>query len=269
MSTSHDVLTMLRRHYSPESKPPAGVLYPEVGSPCGRRRADAIWAPLVSSAGIGLVGHEIKVTRSDVLTELADPAKADPWQRFCTRWWLTVSDPALVDGLTLPESWGVLAPPSGRRTRTMTVLHPAPLLKPMEPAVAWRRLLARQALDEEGRMAYREVRVSAAEKRLAEDQQLLREQQHQSRRETGPEDEWSRMVLDKMKAVAAPHYLSDADAADALVEAASDLRNARMAARQVTAAAQQRARLLRNLVAPFGQALDELDHLATAMEDVA
>jgi hypothetical protein len=104
--SSTDVLTLLRRHYPPPGRPPAGILAEEVVGPDGRRRADAVWAPLVHSAGSELVGHEAKVTRSDVLTELADRTKCDPWMRYCDRWWLVVSDPGLVTGLDLPDAWG-------------------------------------------------------------------------------------------------------------------------------------------------------------------
>ncbi len=70
--------------------------------------------------------------------------------RFCARWWLTLSDPALVTGIDIPETWGIMAPPSGRRTRTMTVLRPAPALHPIDTAPAWRRILTRQLNTAEG-----------------------------------------------------------------------------------------------------------------------
>lgn len=142
MTTAHDVVDMLRRHYLPEGRPAGGVLAVEIGAPDGTRRADAIWAPFTIAGGDGLIGHEVKVTRSDVLAELADPTKADPWGQYCTQWWLTVSDPALVDGLEIPEAWGVMAPPSGRRTRSMTILRPAPKRKVGNTGPAWRRLMA-------------------------------------------------------------------------------------------------------------------------------
>lgn len=130
---------MLRRHYLPEGRPASGILATEIGAPDSARRGDAIWAPLTGN-GTDIVGHEVKVSRSDVLTELADPMKCEAWAQFCTRWWLVVSDPALVDGLDIPETWGIMAPPSGRRTRSMTVLRPAPLRKVHDSGPAWRRL---------------------------------------------------------------------------------------------------------------------------------
>lgn len=131
---SSDVIAMLRRHYLPENRPPGGVFAPEIGSPCGRRRADLIWLSTTSTGRRHMIGHEVKVSRSDVLVELADPTKAEPWMQYCDQWYLVVSDPALVDGLEIPDPWGILAPPSGRRTRSMTVVRKAPTLAPLAKA---------------------------------------------------------------------------------------------------------------------------------------
>lgn len=139
--TAHDVTAMLRRHYLPDNRPPGGVFAPEIGSPCGKRRADLIWLPTTIAGGRGLIGHEIKVTRSDLLAELADPTKADPWARYCTRWWLVVADPTVVDGLTIPDAWGLMSPPSGRRTRSMTIHREAPKLTPHDPGPALMRVI--------------------------------------------------------------------------------------------------------------------------------
>lgn len=138
--TAADVLALLRRYYLPEGRTPAGLFLPEIASPDGRRRADLIWVPtsIVGASSGPVVGHEIKVSRADVVAELADPSKPDPWLQYCHRWWLVVADPRLVDGLDIPDLWGVMAPPSGRRTRSMTVLRTAPRLRPsadMAPVV--------------------------------------------------------------------------------------------------------------------------------------
>lgn len=128
--TSADMLAMLRRHYVPDNRPPGGVFAPEIGSPCGSRRADLIWLSTTTAGGRYMIGHEVKVSRSDVMVELRDPTKAEPWSQFCNQWYLVVSDPALVAGLDVPEAWGIMAPPSGRRTRSMTVVRKAPTLAP-------------------------------------------------------------------------------------------------------------------------------------------
>ncbi len=129
-SPAKQLLDQLTCHYNAPGRPTAWSLYPEVASPDGSRRADLVAVPLSlrDQERAGIVGHELKVSRSDVAVELADPTKVDSWLRFCSHWWLVVADPQLVDGLDVPDQWGVMAPPSGRRTRTMTVLKPAPKL---------------------------------------------------------------------------------------------------------------------------------------------
>jgi hypothetical protein len=163
MTTAKEMIAMLRRHYLPESKEPGGIFAPEIQAPNSARRADLIWQGCTSASGHELVGHEVKVSRKDVLVELSDPTKSDPWQRYCDRWWLVLSDPALVDGLELPPTWGVLAPPSGRRTRSMTVVVPAPKLNPAENAPALKTLAVW--------LHWRSYRTESANTRLEEDVQ--------------------------------------------------------------------------------------------------
>ncbi len=138
-TTARDMVAMLRRHYLPESKEPGGIFAPEIQAPGSSRRADLIWQG-VTVIGRDLVGHEIKVTRADLLAELAEPAKADPWMRYCDRWYLVIPTMELAEGLELPPAWGVMTPPSGRRTRSMTVEVAAPKLTPDEQGPALRTL---------------------------------------------------------------------------------------------------------------------------------
>ncbi len=152
-TTAHDMVAMLRRHYLPDESRPGGIFLTELPAPGWPRRADALWQGVTASAGHQLVGHEIKVSRSDVLVELADPTKADQWLRYCNRWWLVVAHPSLIEGLDLPPSWGVLAPPSGRRRRTCTVVQPAPELQPIEQGPALRAIATRLHWDGHNRGA--------------------------------------------------------------------------------------------------------------------
>jgi hypothetical protein len=142
-ATAGSMLELLRRHYLPDESRPAGIFAPEIQAPGPTlRKADLIWLGC-TAASSELVGHEIKVSRADLLVELADLTKTDPWQRYCDRWWLVIPDPALITGLALPDSWGVLTPPSGRRTRSMTVHRDAPALNPAEQSPALRVIAAR------------------------------------------------------------------------------------------------------------------------------
>lgn len=54
-------------------------------------------------------GFEVKVSRSDWLTELADPEKAEAWAKHCHYFWLVASDRSIVRD-DLPAGWGLLVP---------------------------------------------------------------------------------------------------------------------------------------------------------------
>ena len=53
-------------------------------------------------------GHEVKISRSDWLTELRDPTKAEAWARHCHHWWLVAPREVVRDDL--PDGWGLLVP---------------------------------------------------------------------------------------------------------------------------------------------------------------
>lgn len=55
-----------------------------------------------------LHGHEVKVSRSDWLTELRDPEKAEAFRRYTDYWWLVVSDPKIIHPGELPDGWGLM-----------------------------------------------------------------------------------------------------------------------------------------------------------------
>lgn len=55
-----------------------------------------------------LHGHEVKVSRSDWLTELRDPDKAEAFRRHCDFWWFVVSDRDIVKVGELPDRWGLI-----------------------------------------------------------------------------------------------------------------------------------------------------------------
>lgn len=74
-----------------------------------------------------IIGHEVKVSRSDWLHELRHPEKAEEWKQYCHEWYLVASDPAIVRD-DLPEDWGLMVP---NRGRGLKVLKHAPRLKPL------------------------------------------------------------------------------------------------------------------------------------------
>ncbi|QHB37066.1 hypothetical protein QDA00_gp37 [Microbacterium phage Matzah] len=141
---ARDMLALLEAHYAPpKSKPPGGRLISEIQAPHSTRRADALYMPITTAGRGTIIGHEIKVSRADVVAEVRDPHKADAWMRYCTRWWLVVSNPAIIGGLDIPAEWGVMAPPT--RGRSMTIVTKAPILTP-DPTIqaeAWGTIFAK------------------------------------------------------------------------------------------------------------------------------
>ncbi|MEH0110528.1 hypothetical protein V6N00_12530 [Tersicoccus sp. MR15.9] len=178
-ATAGDVLDTLERSYSPKKDWPSGLFMREVGAPDGKRRADALWLPAAVSGavGTGIIGHEVKVSRADVVVELSDPSKAWSWQRYCTQWWLVIPDAKLIDGLELPVSWGVKVAPTRVNGRTFTVLRDAPILEPEDLCPALARISTKLAFERvkkdaavakaERMQAYAEGRLERAEQDAA------------------------------------------------------------------------------------------------------
>lgn len=108
---------------------PAWVVVTELPNGTGAvasRRADAVAIGLWPSHGFRIVGYEVKVSRGDVQKELKNPKKADAVGKFCDEWWLVVNDVKIIDGLVLPETWGVLAP----KDQVLRIVKKAPKLTP-------------------------------------------------------------------------------------------------------------------------------------------
>lgn len=94
-----------------------------------KRIADFIAVDKYPSSGLALHGHEVKVTRSDWLSELRTPAKAESFVRYMDYWWLLVPNPTIVKPGELPAGWGLLVK-SGNKLRAQISapkLSPAPL----------------------------------------------------------------------------------------------------------------------------------------------
>lgn len=110
--TERDVLAWLRRRYGTvHGNGYRWVFATHVRNAAGfdaARTADAVAMDLWPSKGLEIHGHEVKVSRSDWLTELRDPEKATAVGRYCDRWWLVVPDRAIVRDGELPRDWGLL-----------------------------------------------------------------------------------------------------------------------------------------------------------------
>lgn len=70
-----------------------------------RRYADAVAMNLWPSRGLELHGFEIKVSRSDWLSELKNPEKSDAIQQYCDRWWI-ITPPGIIKPGEMPPTWG-------------------------------------------------------------------------------------------------------------------------------------------------------------------
>lgn len=121
-----DLMARLERHYiKPGQDLPGGVFLPEVGQngPWGgsSRRCDALYVGFTSTSGRLLVGHEVKASRADWLTELKSPGKADVWADQCHEWWLVTAPGVVADG-ELPAGWGHMVPGKSR-TRMVVKTH--------------------------------------------------------------------------------------------------------------------------------------------------
>lgn len=94
------------------------------------------------SRGLEVVGHEVKVSRSDFMKELEDPEKSQAFMRFCDKWWLVVPKPwrsVVKETGEVPVGWGLLeVDVEGGRTRQ--VVAPKRLDREVLPwslVVAW------------------------------------------------------------------------------------------------------------------------------------
>lgn len=121
------LLALLQRHYiNPKDPEPGGAFLTEVAfnGTWGGSRADALYMGFTSASGRILIGHEVKVSRADWRRELDKHGKADPWADQCHEWWI-VAPPGVVPVEELPQDWGLLNPPTGRKRVRMHVVKPA------------------------------------------------------------------------------------------------------------------------------------------------
>lgn len=115
----------------------------EVGNDTGanvRRHADAVSIGIWPSTGHQIHGFEVKVSRTDFLNEMKDPAKSQAIFRYCHRWSLA-TPPGLVSSDELPPNWGLVTF-DGKSLRTV---KKAPLLTPEALSPGFVAALVRRA----------------------------------------------------------------------------------------------------------------------------
>lgn len=139
--------------------PPAWAIFRSVRNSTGwggNRTADAVAMSLWPSLGLQVHGFEIKVSRGDWMRELGKPEKSGPVQKYCDRWWIVVSDDAIVDrdAGELPATWGLLAVKGGKLHTIVEApkLEPEPLDRGFVAAVLRKAHEANQAPDLEAQV---------------------------------------------------------------------------------------------------------------------
>ena len=127
--TAAELIRLLRIRY----KIPEWVLVEEVADGTGwssSRRADGVAVGCWPSRGLEVHGFEVKVTRSDWLSELRAPEKAAAVAPFCHRWWI-VAPSGIVKKGELPAGWGLITAKNKRmRYAVQAALREAELMPP-------------------------------------------------------------------------------------------------------------------------------------------
>lgn len=136
------------------------------------RSADAIAFGCWKSAGLGIHGYEIKVSRSDWTRELQQPQKAAGFIKRCTFWWLICPE-GVANVAEMPHDWGLkeVKWTAGKgysvKIRKRALLNPEPKWHPNGIAAllrcAWRRSPEGKAFDAAVAKAYAEGREGVEE----------------------------------------------------------------------------------------------------------
>lgn len=128
------LLDLLRARYSePE-------WYSATEITLGRRRADFVAANLWESRGRKVIAVEMKISRSDWLRELKDPAKQERIFTQCDLMYLAVTDASIVQPGELPDGWGLLVQ---QKSRLVEKVRPK-VVKGAPTREFWTRLLQRE-----------------------------------------------------------------------------------------------------------------------------
>jgi len=119
--TTQQLRKLLReRHQADPGNGPAWAYLEEIRDEAsfdGKRTLDAIGLGLWKSRGYELHGYELKISRGDLLKELKNPAKADPFFHRCDRFWLVCAS-GICKVEEVPAAWGLLlANSAGDRLR--------------------------------------------------------------------------------------------------------------------------------------------------------
>lgn len=71
------------------------------------RIADFLAMDMWESAGLRVIGHEVKISRGDWLRELREQDKGEAWAQWCHEWYI-VAPRGIVLVPELPSGWGLI-----------------------------------------------------------------------------------------------------------------------------------------------------------------
>jgi len=173
--TSSMIRAALEKRYAA----PEWCLMHEVANGTGyasKRYADCIAMNLFPSRGLAIHGLEIKVSRSDLISELRTPQKADEIAQFCDFWYV-VTPKGMADTIDLPMTWGLIEYlDSGllREKKKPGKLEAKPLNRTFVAALA-RRI---NQLDAATIAQLAEERIKPERARLSQEAQQLRDERN-------------------------------------------------------------------------------------------
>ncbi|WP_049562220.1 hypothetical protein [Nonomuraea sp. SBT364] len=126
MTVTSQLMDALISHYrKPGTEQDGEILLPEVAAPGSNRRCDLLRIGVWASRGHGIDVHELKTSRSDWLRELDEPAKAEAWWPYSSRFWV-VASARMIRPEEIPTGWGLMEPPDrANRRRFRIVVKPA------------------------------------------------------------------------------------------------------------------------------------------------
>jgi len=113
--TESHITALLQERYSGQE----WAYFPQLPNSTGggTRSADGVAFNLFPSRGLEVLGFEIKVSRSDWLSELKKPEKSEAIQQFCDGWYI-VAPADIVKLEELPKTWGlIIASETGLRIK--------------------------------------------------------------------------------------------------------------------------------------------------------
>lgn len=123
---THNLEAMVRKRH----EGPAWIVFEQLanatGASCSRHVDMAALSMWTSHGAFAFHVYELKRSRGDLQKELKDPRKADAIGQYADYFWLVVDDVKIIDGIVLPENFGVLAP----KNQVLRVVTKAPKLTP-------------------------------------------------------------------------------------------------------------------------------------------